>query len=180
MLDPRKIALIFFCFTAAFMLSSRAYGLLTMEIDPPGRNVVDFGEIAPGDYKELPESGYWHALVVKNDAASQWHVSISYDGVLRNGLFTIPREKFGWMATYAGSKNASCNNYSDGLIPIFYRFFSESGETFFRSENSSLLSAANHITTPNGAEIQLKYFLAIPDDQISGTYTTRITYTLTQ
>lgn len=180
MLDLKKNKVVFLSLILMIAVSSSMYAI-TIEIDPAGRNVIEFGQMNPGDYKELPESGYWHAMVVKNAVSSPWQVSISYDGVLRNGSFTIPRDLFGWMATYAGAKDAPYDSYSDGLIPFAsYHLFSESGETFFRSWNSSKLSDAGHVTTPSGAEIQLKYFLVIPDSQLAGTYTTRITYTVTQ
>lgn len=179
MLDPKKIKIV--CLALVFaILSANCMSAITIEIDPAGRNVITFGQMSPGDWKELPESGYWHAMVVKNSVASQWEVSVSCDGVLRNGAFTIPRDNFKWMATYAGAKDAPYDSYSDGLISVSYRSFSESGETLFRSVNSSVLSAGGHLTTPNGAEIQLKYFISIPDSQLAGDYTAKITYTVTQ
>jgi len=179
MIDLKKVRVV--CLSLALMLAAgNCMHAITIEIDPAGRNVIDFGQMTPGDYKELPESGYWHAMVIKNAVASPWEVSISYDGVLRSGAFTIPRDNFKWMATYAGSKDAPYDSYSDGLIPIAYRSFSESGETFFQSINSSKLVAAGHLTTASGAEIQLKYFISIPDSQLAGDYTAKITYTVTQ
>lgn len=168
------------CVSLIMMLASCSCGnAITLEIDPAGR-VIEFGQMNPGEFKELPESGYWHALVIKNSVSAPWSVSVSYDGVLRDGTHYIPSSVFGWMATYAGAKDAPYDNYSDGLISLAYRPFYESGEVFFASVNSSKLVTAGHITTPSGAEIQLKYFLSVPDSQLAGTYTTKITYTVTQ
>lgn len=154
---------------------------LTVEFDPSDKNAIQFGQMSPGDWTELPSGGgYWHALVVKNSVNLPWQVSIKCDGLLTNGAYTIPRDNFKWMATYAGSKNAPYTNYSDGLISIAYRQFYETDQVFFNSASSTALTAASHITTPNGAEIQLKYFIAIPSDQLAGTYTSKITFTVTQ
>lgn len=164
-------------------LAGHAHAAISIEIDPLHPQSIEFGEMSPGEYKELDTptlGGYYHALVVKNDSGA-WQAGVSYDGVLSCGAFTIPRDSFQWMATYAGSKNAPYTSYADGLtLSIAYRSFSESGETFFDSARSSALSAAGHVTTPNGAEIQLKYFLSVPDSQAAGTYRTRIIYTVTQ
>ncbi|MFA5103569.1 MAG: hypothetical protein WC527_00085 [Candidatus Margulisiibacteriota bacterium] len=179
MFHPNKIRAV--CLPLIFMfVFCGCMEAITVEIDPAGRNVIDFEDMNPGEYKELPSSGYWHALVVKNSVSSAWQVSVSCDGVLRNGSSTIPSSVFGWMATYAGAKDAPYDSYSDGLLPLAYRPFYESGQAFFLSANSSKLVDAGHLTTPSGAEIQLKYFLSIPDSQLAGDYTSKITYTVTQ
>jgi len=171
----------FLLLTIAFLGSFSISYALTLEFDPPDKSIINFGAMNPGDWTELQtSSGYWHALVVKNSVALPWQVSVKCDGLLRNGAITIPSEKFLWMSAYAGSKNAPYDNYSDGLIAISYRQFYETGQTFFNSANSTKLSSAGHITTPNGAEIQLKYLIAIPPDQLAGDYSSTITFTVTQ
>jgi spore coat protein U-like protein len=106
-------------------------------------------------------------------------LNIKADGPLSSGANTIPLSKFSWMSTYAGSKNAPYSDLSLGLAHPA----SAGYQTFTGSDQLVYTSTSNdNNSMPNGTEVQFKYAVSVPDNpsQLSGAYTTTVTYTMTE
>jgi len=152
-------------------------GVFTLTLDT---STVDFGSGKPGDWKEVPSaSGYANAAVCKSNTGRTWYLNIKASGPLSSGANTIPLSRFSWMSTYAGSKNAPYSSLAANLAhqpAEGYQLFTGSNQLVYTS------SSADNNSMPNGSEIQFKYSLSIPDSpaQLSGTYTTTVTYTMTE
>lgn len=144
---------------------------------------VDFGSVRQGDWKEVSGSlGYANAAICRSNTGRPWELSIKATGPLASDSGTIPLENLKWMSTYAGSKNAPYADYSEGLVnppAAGYVNFSLTDAAVFRSSAASI---TDHNTLPNGAEIQFKYAISIPDTirLTPGNYTTTVVYTLTE
>lgn len=162
---------------ASANVSVKVSGVFTLSLDTSS---VDFGPAKPGDWKEVPStSGYANAAVCKSNTGRTWFLNIKASGPLSSGANTIPLSKFSWMSTYAGSKNAPYNSLSANLVHQAsegYQVFTGADQSVYRS------SAADDNSMPNGTEVQFKYSLTVPDNpsQLAGTYTTTVTYTMTE
>ncbi len=144
---------------------------------------IDFGTLNQGQWKEVSgSSGYANAAICYSNTGRPWTLSIRASSPLTKGSSTISVDVLKWMSTYAGSKNAPYTNYSDGLLnppSNGYIDFSLTDKAVF---SSALASIPNNNTLPNGVEVQFKYAILIPTNikVDPGTYTTTITYTLTE
>ncbi|MCX5749796.1 MAG: hypothetical protein NTZ10_06100 [Candidatus Saganbacteria bacterium] len=158
-------------------VSVKVSGVFTLSIDTSS---VDFGSSRPGDWKEVPStSGYADAVVCKSNTGSAWYLKIKASGPLSSGSNSIPLANFGWMSSYAGSKNTPYNNLSSGLThqpAEGYQAFTGSDQGVYTS------GPADNNSMPNGTEVQFKYSVQVPDNpsQLAGTYTTTVTYTMTE
>lgn len=148
-------------------------------------STLDFGTMALGEWKEISAAGGYHnRLSVVSDNSNVWMVYIKTNQALTNTdlpSVTIPNTAFKWMSTYAGSQNAPYTDLSAGLnhkAADGYVPFSLVNELVYTSGQVSGSSDNNNL--PNGTEIQFKYGIGMPDSQTAGTYTTTITYTVTQ
>lgn len=144
---------------------------------------VDFGSVRQGEWKEISgTAGYANAAICKSNTGRPWILSIKATAPLMSDTLTIPLENLKWMSTYAGNKNSPYENYSDGLVnapSAGYVDFTLSDAAVFRSSAAPIPDSN---TLPNGAEVQFKYAVFIPDTiRISpGSYSTRVVYTMTE
>ena len=142
---------------------------------------VDFGSVKPGVWKEATAIGlsYANELVCKSNTGSTWYLRIKASGPLSFGSNLIPLNNMKWMSIYAGSKNSPYADYSSSLNhpPTGgYVDFTTIDETVYTS------GAFDSSNLPLGTGVQFKYGIFIPDNisQAAGTYTTIVTYTMTE
>ena len=166
---------------AAMLMAGTSLAALTVSFDTAS---VDFGSVAPGEWKEAPLTRDHDTLVVVSDTGNVWSVKIGVTQALTNGIFpsvSIPNENFRWMSTYAGDKNAPFTNLGAGLnhpAGLGYVNFSTIDELVYTSGKEAAYN--DNDNSPAGTEIQFKWGMAMPSNQRAGTYTTTIRYTVTQ
>ena len=166
---------------AAMLMAGTSLAALTVSFDTAS---IDFGSVAPGEWKEAPLTRDKDTLVVVSDTANVWYVKICVTQALTNGTtpsITIPNEDFRWMSTYAGNKNSPYTNLGAGLnhpTGLGYVNFSTIDELVYTSGREA--SYIDNNNSPNGTEIQFKWGMAMPSSQRAGIYTTTVRYTVTQ
>ncbi|MEK7375825.1 MAG: hypothetical protein AABZ57_01475 [Candidatus Margulisiibacteriota bacterium] len=166
---------------AAMLLAGTSLAALTVSFDTAS---IDFGSVAPGEWKEAPLARDHDTLVVVSDTGNVWTAKISVTQALTNGTFpsiTIPNENFRWMSTYAGNKNAPYTSLVSGLnhpAGLGYVNFSAIDELVYTSGKEAAYIDNNN--SPAGTEIQFKWGMAMPSNQRAGTYATTVRYTVTQ
>lgn len=164
-----------------FMLVAPCLAVLTITLD---KTTIDFETMAAKDFKEIPSSGYYNKISVVSDTGSVWQLKIKVSSPLTNSnlpTVTIPNEQFRWMSTYAGNQNSPYQNLTAGLNhkpANGYTNFSLVDELVYTSEQEITFNDNNN--SPAGTEIQFKYAIAMPDNQVAGTYNAAVVYTVTQ
>lgn len=150
---------------------------------------ISFGALDPGEFKEIPSgAGYANRVKVVSDSAVPWTVSIRDTAPLtRTGgsSRTIANTYFKWLSTYAGKWDSGSSTWWDLTSGLdhqptdgYVEFSSAAGENFYTSGRVSGKNDSNNAY--DGTEIGFKYAIQPPEDQMAGTYTTTIVYTLTQ
>lgn len=176
-----KKIIVLFTTLLILLLSSPCFAVLTIALD---KTSIDFETMAPKDFKEIPSSGYYNKVSIISDAGSVWQLKIKVSSPLTNSnlpTVTIPNEQFKWMSTYAGNQNSPNQNLSAGLNhkpANGYTNFSLVDELVYTSGLETAFNDNNN--SPAGTEIQFKYAIALPDNQIAGTYNATVVYTVTQ
>ena len=142
-------------------------------------STLAFGSMAAGEFKELKTAGgtYHNEAVCKVNTGRAWALKINAAGDLTAGSKTIPVAKLQWMSTYAGSKN---DPYGPGAGTLDHH--PKAGYVPFTTtaHRVYLASGTDLNTLPNGLGIQFIYALSIPNTQAAGSYSTTVTYTLTE
>ncbi len=162
-------------------VSVRVSSVFSLTLDT---STIDFGSVRPGVWKEVSSAaGYANVAACSSNTGNPWYLQIKATGPLSSATASIPIENLKWMTTYAGSKNAPYTSFSDGLIhPAAEGFqdFSLIDQQVFYSANASAM--VNNNTLPNGAEIQFKYAVFVPDTikLNADAYSTTIVYTMTE
>ena len=170
-----------FGLVAGLLLTGCSMAALTVSFDTAS---IDFGSVAPGEWKEAPLTRDHDTLVVISDTGNVWEAKISVTQALTNGAapsVTIPNDNFRWMSTYAGNKNAPYTNLGAGLnhpAGLGYVNFSTIDELVYTSGKEPTYIDNNN--SPAGTEIQFKWGMAMPSSQRAGAYTTTVRWTVTQ
>ena len=144
-------------------------------------STVDFGNVMPGVWKEVTATGlaYANELVCKSNTGSPWSLKIKASGPLSFGSNLIPLNNMKWLSTFAGNKNAPYDDFSAGL-----NHPAAGGYVDFTTLDETVYSSGNFDSSnlPNGTGVLFKYGIFIPDNvsQSAGTYTTFVTYTMTE
>ena len=168
------------------MLASPCLAALTISLD---KSSIDFETMTPGDFKEIPSSGYYNKVSVMSDTGSVWELKIKLSAALTNAALptvTIPNEQFRWMSINAVNQNSPNQILRSGLNhkpENGYTNFSLIDERVYTSGINTSGSDPvfnDNNNSPNGTEIQFKYAIAMPNNQTAGTYNATIVYTVTQ
>lgn len=142
-------------------------------------NTVEFGNVQPGDWKELKTAGgnYHNEIVCKSNNGQTWYLKVKVDHALTAGANTIPVGNFQWNCGWFGSKNGAGGQQGTGVFNhsttawVPYTTTNDLVYTCGTNEKSNL---------PNGNGGTFSYALQVPNDQPIGTYTATITYTMTE
>lgn len=162
-------------------VSVRVSSVFSLTLDT---STIDFGSVRPGEWKEVSSAaGYANVAACSSNTGNPWYLQIKATGPLSSATASIPIENLKWMTTYAGSKNPPYPSFSDGLTHQAaegFQDFSLVDQQVFYSANASLMT--NNNTLPNGAEIQFKYAVFVPDTikLNAEAYSTTIVYTMTE
>jgi hypothetical protein len=158
---------------------------LTLE----GAPSIAFGEVQPGASKYLPEGGYHIAAKVESSEDGVWNLNIKSDSLLTSGSNTISANNFRWSTWYAGFYKTGGEGVDDwyrhteGLsylgTEVAFRDYDTLVYTSGGSDEYPLFSDNNH-GIGGYTEVQFQFILEVPYEQPPGTYTTTVTYTVTQ
>lgn len=125
-----------------------------------------FGLMHLGEEKELTQSGAYHnQITCKSTNGRSWYLKISLLQPLSCGVETIPLDYFKWQLVWTNGKGMTISPYQlkpFNLIP-----------------DSVYISGADE-TSGSPIDFQFKYYLKIPEMQISGVYNATIRFTLTE
>lgn len=156
----RKVALIFILI---FVFASYAYPAIEITTD---HRPLFFGSMQLGQKKELAEFGSYHnQITCSSTNQNTWYVKISLLNPLTCGAETIPPEYFKWQLSYTNGIGTQVNEHR-------YKEFSLFPDTVYISGPGE--------ATGGSINFQFRYYLMIPEAQISGTYNTTIRFTLTE
>jgi hypothetical protein len=139
------------------------YGAIEISTD---HRALFFGPMQLGEEKELTQSGSYHnQITCSSSNGNTWYLKISLLQSLNSGIETIPLECFKWQLVWTNGK---------GTIPNPYRF-----KEFGLFPDLVYISASDE-ATGNLINFQFKYYLKIPETQLSGVYNTTIRFTLVE
>jgi hypothetical protein len=157
---------------------------LTLDLDYAfTTGVLDFETLEPGKDKELKvTNSYYNQATCKSNTNSTWELKISADPFTL-GSKTIPNSNFKWMSVYAYNKNSPNEDLSAGLEhppSDGYVEFTTSSDLNLVYRSGRVPAYNDNLNTPNGTAVQFQYYLKVPGSTMTGTYTTKVRYTLTQ
>ena len=142
-------------------------------------NTVEFGNVQPGEWKELKTAAgnYHNEVVCKSNSGQTWYVKVKVDRALTAGTNTIPVGNFNWNCGWFGSKNGAGGTQGSGVFAN-----PTTGWVPFTTANNLVYTcgANEKSNLPNGNGGTFSYALQVPDAQPIGTYTATITYTMTE
>lgn len=164
MKKKQKIEIIFFSLTVLILIfNSAADAGLSISTD---NRAIDFGQILPGEAKELAYLGSYHNEIICNSTNQKmWYVKVNLLNPLSQGVNTIPTENFKWQLNWTDGEGTIPNSYNFKELSLFPE-----------------LTYMSNISDSQGNDIHLrfKYYLEIPQAQAMGIYTTVIRFTLTE
>lgn len=125
-----------------------------------------FGLMQLDEEKELAQLGTYHnQITCSSTNGNTWYLKINLLQPLTSGAETIPLEYLKWQLTWTNGK---------GTVVTPYRFKE------FRLFPDLVYVSGPDEATGNSVNFQFKYYLKIPENQISGAYNTVIRFTLTE
>lgn len=136
------------------------------------KNNIDFGQVRPGECKNLGEGSYHNQVTCKSNNGRSWCLTISLPGPLigmRKGG-KIPSSNFKYMPIL----NSGAKRVGTGTVNGQYTYKELS------SENSQVYTSSVEDALANLVDVQFQYSLSIPDNATADYYTTTVVYTLTE
>jgi len=134
------------------------------------KNNIDFGQIHPGECKNLGEGSYHNQVTCQSNNGRSWCLTISLPspltGMRKGGK--IPSSNFKYMPILSnGAKRVGT-----GTVNGQYAYKELS------SENSQVYTSSVEDAMANLVDIQFQYSLSIPDNATADYYTTTVVYTM--
>lgn len=155
---------VFFILILIFGLNSAAHGAIEISID---HRALFFGVMQLGEEKELADSGTYHNQIsCSSTNGKPWYLKIGLLQPLTSGSESIPVENFKWQLVWTDGLGMRVSD------PHQFKEFSVFADLVYTS-------AADE-ASGNPVNFQFKYYLKIPQAQISGVYNTIIRFTLTE
>lgn len=149
--------------SAVFILALPAYAGLEISTD---HRPLSFGLMRLGEEKELAQSGVYHnQITCSSTNAGAWYLKINLLQPLASGAETIPLENFQWQLVWASGNGTPVGSYHYKAFNLFPDLVYTSGPGEAAGGN---------------IDLQFKYSLKIPENQLSGVYSTTIRFTLTE
>ena len=125
-----------------------------------------FGVMQLGDEKALADFGTYHnQITCSSNSGNPWYLKINLLGPLSLGQESIPLENFKWQLAWTNGAGSTTAGYQ-------FRAFTLFPDLVYTSAASEAAGG--------GITFQFKYFLKIPQTQLSGTYNTTLRFTLTE
>lgn len=151
------------CAVCCLLCAPIAHAALTLSTD---HRSIMFGRMQLGEEKILAEQGSFHNEITCASTNGQaWYLKVNVIQPLVSGAHTIPLEAFRWhvVSTNGGGTLAHPREFSA----------------------FSLVPQLIYISTPSEATgqsitFQFRYLLHLPEEQVSGAYSTTIRFTLTE
>lgn len=152
-------------FSLALILSLSCTAYATIEISTDHRALF-FDVMQLGEEKELAQlGGYHNQITCSSTNGNTWYLKINLLQPFTQGQETIPLESFKWQLAWTGGKGTL-------LSPYQFKPFSLIPDLVYISGANESAGAA--------IDFQFKYYLKIPETQVSGAYNTTIRFTLTE
>lgn len=158
-----KVTIIILTLILTESLFSPAFAAINISTD---HRPIFFGLMQLDEEKELAQLGTYHnQLTCSSTNANTWYLKISLLQPLTSGQETIPPEYLKWQLVWTDGK---------GTVVTPYQF-----------KEFSLFPDLVYISGPdeaagNSINFQFKYYLKIPENQVSAVYNTTIRFTLTE
>lgn len=158
-----KLKVILATLLLAGSIFSSAYAAIEISTD---HRPIFFGPMQLDEEKELAQLGSYHnQITCSSTNANTWYLKINLLQPLTSGTQTIPLEYFKWQLTWTDGKGTVVNPYQFKEFRLFPDLVYISGQDE---------------ATGNSINFQFKYYLKIPENQVSGAYNTTIRFTLTE
>ena len=152
-------------FSLALILSFSCAAYAAIEISTDHRALF-FDVMQLGEEKELAQLGSYHnQITCSSTNGYTWNLKINLLQPFAQGQEAIPLDSFKWQLAW-----------TDGNGTVFspYQF-----KAFSLIPDLAYISGANE-SAGNTINLQFKYYLKIPESQVSGVYNTAIRFTLTE
>jgi hypothetical protein len=150
-------------FVLLLILSLSCNAFAGLEISTDNRPLF-FGLMQLGQARELAQLGAYHnQITCSSTNGNTWYLKISLLGPLSLGSKTIPLGNFKWQLVGTSGTGTVVNPYID-------KDFSLVPDTVYISGTDEAAGTA--------VTFQFKYYLKIPDAQLSGVYNTTVRFTL--
>lgn len=149
----------------ALILSLSCAAYATIEISTDHRALF-FDVMQLGEEKELAQlGGYHNQITCSSTNGSIWYLKINLLQPFTQGQEAIPLDSFKWQLAWTDGT---------GTVSSPYQF-----KPFSLIPDLVYISGANE-STGSTINFQFKYYLKIPEIQVSGAYNTSIRFTLTE
>lgn len=156
----KKIA---FSLILILSFASAAYAAIEISTD---HRALFFDVMQLGEEKELAQLGSYHnQIACSSTNGNTWYLKINLLQPFAQGQESIPLDSFKWQLAWTDGA---------GTIPNPYQF-----KPFSLTPDLAYISGANE-SSGNTINLQFKYYLKIPEVQVSGVYNTAIRFTLTE
>lgn len=131
------------------------------------KNNIDFGQVRPGESKNLGEGNYHNQVTCQSNNGRSWCLTISLPNFLTGAHKgeKIPISNFKYMPGWTNGTGTVDSQYA-------YKELS--------SENSQVYTSSVEDAMANLIDIQFQYSLSIPDNATADYYTTTVVYTMTE
>jgi hypothetical protein len=150
---------LFFCCIIFFSHNAFA-GTFTLQTN---NSMLSFGTVKNGEWKETGNSDY--QVTCQSSGEKTWYLKMQLVLPLSSGAYSIEAENFKWMAAWTDGRGMPSNQYQYNDFTVMPMLVYTSGNT----DN-----------TGNVVNIQLKFGILIPNDQISGNYSGVVRYVMTE
>ncbi len=126
---------------------------------------IPFGEMDMGEWKELGGGSYHNQLTCKSTNGRTWYIKIHVLAPLTSqGIRTIDNSHFRYIPVWTdGAGNLQNNSYNA-----------------FTSTPALVYVSGPNDNGGNNINIQLKYDLSVPTNQVAGVYNTIVRYIMTE
>jgi len=160
-----KRTVITLCIFVGFVLFSvrEAAAEITMTLD---RNQIDFRVMDPGETREVTDQGVYHnqiSCTSTNDVT--WYLKAQIIRPFTSGMHSIPNENFRWKVVSVGDGRGQVYNNVNTANP-------------FTTYPGVIYTSADTDNTGTQVDIQLRYVLTVPRNQIAGHYDAVIRFTM--
>jgi hypothetical protein len=149
----------------AILTADSGWAGISMSVD---RNMLDFRAGNPGEEIELADQGTYHNQVSLSSTNNKtWYFRAHLVRPLTSGTNTIPNENFKWEVVSIGAGSGIITNNINVPTP-------------FTTTPSIIYTSGDADNSGTVINIQFRYHLAIPKNQIAGAYDAVIRLTMNE
>jgi hypothetical protein len=127
-------------------------------------STLSFGVLRNGEWRETGSSDY--QVTCRSDGGSTWYLKIQLFSPLFSGMSSIEDQYLKWMGVWTDGSGILSNQYQ-------YNPFNADTQMLVYTSGSTDNSG-------NAINIQLKFGILVPTDQISGNYNGVVRYIMTE